>query len=803
VRIDQLSLRIEGEPLTLRFHNRMTVVSGLSPEERDSMAALILGALTGQEARATELSLTDSQGRRLRQHRNQDGRSVCTDPEGNELPPVVALLGLEAPRLRNLSLLSTEDLLPTSPTAERSSSHLWHDEPADLVDARQALAKLQDELDEARMLRERAEQTRRELAAVEDEIRRAVDGQAKRRYARLLADLQRVRAEAEAIEGGAGGLEGDDRLFGAAEEMRLLARYWQAAERRRQASVKQFGERIRLSPTELASALTVPDHMPSGLEALAARLDAAERDRDELAARIADRVAAHLPEPSHAAVIQLARHHQDELWAAAADIERTEQALEQQSLRLGGVDVEGLTPMLLEEIDDAHRQVEATAAVVEERHLPGLIGCTAGIGATVATLVTVPLAAPLGLGAVAAAGWWGFVLPRMNATKARRQEFQALAEADVPSWLSLHMRRIDPTIDPVSRRPLEDAMRAVRNAQARWAELAGELDVDVAHELEGEVRAYAARLHEQSGVAAEVQELQRRLTEVAEPAVARVREELVVACRPFGIADAGATVAAVRAQVALAATARLQQELEDAERAEGVAREPIEGRLADLGFDNGSIEARLGGFEWALEAALGRAEARSSARPVEEVHADLARLEAMARTEARPEWGTELEHFDGEEPDQEFLRARREELSEGWRVARRQVPDVELLADRHSALARRVSVLEEQTYGSNRPAETSYQSDVESRLLARVALLRRPNGNSPADETAPLVLDDPFQRLHGERKWAVLDLVERLGSQAQIVYLTDDPDVVTWARRRVVADAVTLLEPVTEPTTPR
>ncbi|HLK43212.1 MAG TPA: hypothetical protein VKV34_07705 [Thermoleophilia bacterium] len=799
MRIDQLSLRIEGEPLTLRFHSRMTVVSGLSAEERESMGSLILGALTGQEPRATELSLIDSQGRSLRQIRTPAGQSVCTDPDGKELPPLTVLLGVEASRLRRLSMLVTEDLLPTSTHADRAASDIWHDEPPDLIDARQALAKLQDELDEAQMLRERAEQMRRDLAAVEEEIRRAVDGQAKRRYARLLAELQRVRAEAAALAGGAGGLEGDDRLFEAAEEMRLLARYWQAAERRRQASVKQFGDRVRLSSSELSSALAVPDHMPSGLEALAARLDAAERDRDELAARIADRVAAHLPEPSHPAVIALARHNQDELWAAAAAIERTEQDLEQQSLRLGGVDVAGLTPMLLEEIDDAHRFVESASEVVETRHTTGLIGCTAGIGATVLALATFPLAAPIGLCAAAAAGTWAFVLPRVHETRARRREFVALAQADVPSWLSLHMRRIDPTIDPDSRRPLEEAMRSLRTAHARWSELAGDLDLDTAFRLEAEVRSYSRNLHQQSGLAAEVEELQRRLTEVADPAVALIRHELVEACRPFGIADPSAAVAAVRAQVALAATARLQQELEDAERAEAAAREPVEDRLTELGFDDGTIEARLGGFEWALEAALARSEARSSARPVEEVHADLARLEALARSEARPEWGSDLEPYDGDEPDQEFLRGRREELSDAWRVARRQVPDVELLADRHSALARRVSVLEEQVYGGSRPTEAMDQADIESRLLARVALLRRPTGASPADETAPLVLDDPFQKLHGERKWAVLDLVERLGSQTQIVYLTNDPDVITWARRRVAADAIILLEPVTEP----
>jgi hypothetical protein len=31
-----------------------------------------------------------------------------------------------------------------------------------------------------------------------------------------------------------------------------------------------------------------------------------------------------------------------------------------------------------------------------------------------------------------------------------------------------------------------------------------------------------------------------------------------------------------------------------------------------------------------------------------------------------------------------------------------------------------------------------------------------------------------------------------------MIYLTDDPEVVTWARRRVGADALSLLEPTAE-----
>ena len=42
-----------------------------------------------------------------------------------------------------------------------------------------------------------------------------------------------------------------------------------------------------------------------------------------------------------------------------------------------------------------------------------------------------------------------------------------------------------------------------------------------------------------------------------------------------------------------------------------------------------------------------------------------------------------------------------------------------------------------------------------------------------------MLLDEPFLRLHGESRWAMLDLVERLAERHESVYLTDDiKDVV-------------------------
>ena len=61
-----------------------------------------------------------------------------------------------------------------------------------------------------------------------------------------------------------------------------------------------------------------------------------------------------------------------------------------------------------------------------------------------------------------------------------------------------------------------------------------------------------------------------------------------------------------------------------------------------------------------------------------------------------------------------------------------------------------------------------------------------------------MILDEALVRVRGEHKWELLDLIDRVADKTQIVYLTDDYDVVVWARRRAGGSSLALLEPVTE-----
>jgi hypothetical protein len=250
----------------------------------------------------------------------------------------------------------------------------------------------------------------------------------------------------------------------------------------------------------------------------------------------------------------------------------------------------------------------------------------------------------------------------------------------------------------------------------------------------------------------------------------------------------------VRHQATAAGTARLQQSLEKAEAEAGSTAEKLEARLAELGFDEGDLDARIGGFEWALARADERLRTRDTARPLVQVEAELADMEARVRRESRPEWDAKVSPADAEEPDQSELQSRRDDALAAFTAASRLVPDVQRLSDRRSALERRVAVLEGGLEGNAAIGRVTAR-EIEPQLQARLAAARRPGSH---DETVPLLVDEALLRLSSEVKWGLLDMIERCSNQVQMIYLTDDPEVVTWARRRVGADALSLLEPMSE-----
>jgi hypothetical protein len=124
--------------------------------------------------------------------------------------------------------------------------------------------------------------------------------------------------------------------------------------------------------------------------------------------------------------------------------------------------------------------------------------------------------------------------------------------------------------------------------------------------------------------------------------------------------------------------------------------------------------------------------------------------------------------------------------------AQRAVPDMAEFQAKRDATAQLVSTLESRLPVVAGPADPQ---EIGNRILARAAAARQPSESAAkTDEPMPLILDNPFIETHGEDKWNLLDLIERVSEEVQIILLSDDPEVVVWGRRRAAAGAATLLE---------
>jgi hypothetical protein len=62
-------------------------------------------------------------------------------------------------------------------------------------------------------------------------------------------------------------------------------------------------------------------------------------------------------------------------------------------------------------------------------------------------------------------------------------------------------------------------------------------------------------------------------------------------------------------------------------------------------------------------------------------------------------------------------------------------------------------------------------------------------------ESYPLILDDPFAAVDSASRPAVLELLSHAADSVQLIYLTDDPEVVSWARLESLTGALSIVEP--------
>jgi hypothetical protein len=92
--------------------------------------------------------------------------------------------------------------------------------------------------------------------------------------------------------------------------------------------------------------------------------------------------------------------------------------------------------------------------------------------------------------------------------------------------------------------------------------------------------------------------------------------------------------------------------------------------------------------------------------------------------------------------------------------------------------------------------DTDLTTGMAHALIGRLAQLRRVG---PHGESFPLILDDPFIELDSAVKPSLLELLGRGAGQQQIVFLTEDEDVASWARLEALTGELSILEPTVEP----
>ncbi len=776
MRVDELVVASSGQVLRIGFHDRMTVLSGFDAAEREGLTETLQRAAVGAVPGA-ELTYFDVLGRRVIITHEQGGPHVRVDdasPSSAALPPP------DVNQLRRPATIQPNDL-GLAPRVKPG------DETPELTEARSLLATLEEELTIARLAEKKAEAAETELAEIDGKLRSAEQGAARRRYARVVARLEEVRAEADVLRGSGVGEEKDRRILTNAEELHKVANMWLEVRRIRDERLAAFGNRPRLDAETVRWARTVPEEAPADLQRLVEEVDQAEQTRDELSARLFEASASKLPEPSTPAVVDLSRIDQRTLWHTHRAVRDARIRLDAEQLSLGGMGSSAEVEAIVEQIDASQIRVEQANQRSKRLYLAGIAVAGIAFVTAIASRGAFPLLAALAVITALAAVAVALLLPKRRVRIAEQAAAEALAKVDATSYLEFQLRRLDAVLDPGAKKRLEDAVADHRAASMRWHEIAGGISPERAEELEDEVTKYAQALSRLGGAANEIEALRNEVNAASSRAES-ARRRLIEACRPYGADDPGAAMEQVRQRIATGRAGRMQWDLEEAERALSALEVQADHLCDAIGvvptMDTGT---RLATAEDEVVSAERRDKARATTRPSHEIDADLARLEQEERS-LRPSDTSNISPADLIEPDVPELMRQREGLEALVVQARAKVPDMSSLNDRHHAVARRVASLEEGAGLSETVVVDP--ADLQERLLARLGRARHA---APDGGPLPAILDEPFLNVPAGHKWDLLDMVERLSEGSQIIYLTDDPYVAAWAKRRSDSGAIKLL----------
>jgi hypothetical protein len=785
VRFDELILEVDGEAVRIPFHASVTVLAGLGSRERHELADHVMTALAGGATRAA-LRCTDGSGEELLVSGGPDG-VVARRADGSAAPPPVGAIARSADALRALLVVGA----PPARVRRRE------DEPLELRQARDRLEELTAQLEEAQATAEEVAAGEAALAELDEAVRAAEAGAARRAYAQVLADLTELEAERDALGADRETVEADRRLLAAADRVGAEIAAWSQAEAALEEVSTLLEVAAGLDEAETEMATGIPEHLPEDLDDLLAAVHEARASLVELDRRLADLAASRLPEPSDPAVPALAALDPEELETASRTVALAEVKLREAQLEVGGLEVAGgLDRELLRRIEHVHAATEAAEAEAAARREPGVGGAAGGLGmAALTVLAGAPLIAPVGLVIAAAATIFGLHRPRVAVLAAAANERSVLEEVGAPSYLGFHLRRVDATIDPNLRRQAEAAAAERTEALATWRALVGP-DIAPLHaaELRDEVRSYRAALRALGGAADEIEQLQRQRSTELEPALRDATAALAAVCEPYGVdveADPVRLHQRLQQSVDRGRAARAARERAAAEDRARLAAERLEGSLLDLIRRGAPLGDAVAAFDHELAKATARDRARSRARDLDELHAQIDELADRARELHRPEWD-EVEATEADGPSAEDLLAERAALAGRLKLASEHLVDVERVADLQAAAQRRVAALEAKLTD---PDATGSASEVHDHLAAALAATRQAG---PHSDPMPLLVDDLLSHAPADRRWDLLDRLIRMAEGHQVIYLTDDPFVAAWALQ-AEPRTVSLLEAQPEP----
>ena len=177
--------------------------------------------------------------------------------------------------------------------------------------------------------------------------------------------------------------------------------------------------------------------------------------------------------------------------------------------------------------------------------------------------------------------------------------------------------------------------------------------------------------------------------------------------------------------------------------------------------------------------------------------------EALAEAGAQSYLGFHLQRVNGlldsEQARQRVVQAaaKLDRARDAWHAKAGDVT-VDWALDYHEEIDATATLLDEMASLSASPLAADDEiGDDEIADLAHVLITRLNEVRliGPAGESLPLILDDPLLGLRREVKAPILEMLVRSSMSQQIVFLTEDDDVIDWARLEAMTGDITILEP--------